>query len=180
MIVFSLVGGHDSHGGHFGDAGHHDVHGHEAAKWFSLRTLTYFLFVFGGVGAALTKLWPVAAMPLVLLLSAASGLTVGAVVSFAFNYLRKTDSGVRESDDSFVGLAGTMSLPFSSGGMGKVLVRRGDRSYELIARPRDAADRAAPQWKSVIVVEMHRGTALVTPVDDPAYKEIAAINHTQG
>ena len=179
MIVFSLVGGHDSHGGHFGDAGHHDVHGHEAAKWFSLRTLTYFLFVFGGVGAVLTKTWNVATMPLILLLAAVSGLGVGAIVSFAFNYLRSTDSGVREADDSFVGLTGTVSLPIGSGGMGKVLVRTGDRTYELIARPRDAADKNAPQWKSVIVVDMNRGTALVTPLDDPAYKEIAAVNQSQ-
>ena len=175
LLVFSLVGGHD---GHDGDLGH-DAHGHDSVKWLSLRTLTYFLFVFGGVGAVLTKTWHVAAMPLVLLLSVFAGVGVGGAASAAFNYLRKTDSGMRDSDDSFVGLTGRVSLPISAGGMGKVMVQRGDRTYELLARPKDSAAKGAANWKSVIVVEMNRGTALVTPLDDPAYKEIAAINQSQ-
>ena len=175
LLVFSLVGGHDSH---HGDLGHHDVSGHNAFQWLSLRTLTYFLFVFGGVGAILTKTWHVATMPLVLLLSVVTGLGVGAVVSLAFKYLGRTDSGLRDSEDSFVGLTGRVTLPFGSSGLGKVLVQRGDRTFELMARPLDAAARGATHWKSVIVVEMHRGTALVTPMDDPAFKEIAALNES--
>ena len=119
-------------------------------------------------------------MPLVLLFSSLSGLGVGALASIAFDYLRRTDSGHRDSERSFVGLTATVSLPIGSSGMGKVLVQRGDRTYELIARPHDAsAARNASKWKSVIVVEMNRGTALVTPLDDPAYKEIAAVNQSQ-
>jgi len=175
LLVYSLTGGHDGHG----DVGHHDVHGHDAVKWLSLRTLTYFLFVFGGVGAVLTKTWNAATMPLVLLLSAVAGVGVGAAASLAFDYLRKTDSGHRDSEHTFVGLTGTVSLPIGSGGMGKVLVQRGHRTYELIARPHDAAAKGTSKWKSVIVVEMNRGTALVTPLDDPAYKEIAAVNQSQ-
>ena len=175
LIVYSLTGGHDGH-----DAAHHDVHGHDAVKWFSLRTLTYFLFVFGGVGAALTKTWSALALPLILLIAVASGLSVGALVSLAFDYLRKTDSGGRDSDNSFVGLTGTVSIPIGSGGMGKVLVQRGDRTFELLARPHSASAGNASKWKAVIVVEMNRGTALVTPLDDPAYKEIAALNQSQG
>jgi uncharacterized membrane protein YraQ (UPF0718 family) len=176
LLVYSLTGGHDGHH----DAGHHDAHGHDAVKWLSLRTVTYFLFVFGGVGAVLTKTWSALAMPLILLFSVVAGIGVGALVSLAFEYLRKTDSGHRESDLSFVGLTATVSLPIGSGGMGKVLVQRGDRTFELLARPLDAAAaRNASKWKSVIVVEMNRGTALVTPLDDPAYKEIAAVNQSQ-
>lgn len=176
LLVFSLVGGHDSH---HGDMGHHDFHGHNPIQWLSLRTLTYFLFVFGGVGAVLTKTWHVATMPLVLLLSAVAGLGVGAAVSMAFRYLSQTDSGLRDSEDSFVGLTGRVTLPIGSSGMGKVLVQRGDRTFELLARPLDAAAKGATDWKSVIVVEMNRGTALVTPIDDPAFKEIAAVNQSQ-
>ena len=179
LIVYSLTGGHDSH--HDAGGGHgHDTHGHDAVKWFSLRNLTYFLFVFGGIGAALTKTWAGAAWPLVLLFAVVGGLGVGALVSLAFDYLSRTDSGARDSEQSFVGLTGTVSLPIAPGGMGKVLVQRGDRTYELIARPQDAgAAKNASKWKSVIVVEMGRGTALVTPLDDPAYKEIAAVNQSQ-
>ena len=172
------VGGHGGHGGH-GGAGHHDAQGHNPVQWLSLRTLTYFLFVFGGVGAILTKTWNAATMPLVLLLSVVAGLSVGGAVAMAFNYLRNTDSGAGDSDESFVGLPGSLTLPIGSSGMGKVLVQRGDRTYELLARPHDAAVAGASKWKSVIVVEMKGGTALVTPSDDPAYKEIASVNQSQ-
>lgn len=185
LLAFSTFGGHDSHhgdvghGGHGGHGGHHDAHGHNPVQWLSLRTLTYFLFVFGGVGAILTKTWNAATMPLVLLLSVAAGVGIGGTVAMAFNYLRQTDSGASDSDDSFVGLPASVTLPIGSGGMGKVLVQRGDRTYELLARPLDAAAKGASKWKSVIVVEMKGGTAFVTPSDDPAYKEIATINQSQ-
>lgn len=178
LLVFSTFGGHDSHDGgvgHGGDAGGHD---HDAMQWLSLRTLTYFLFVFGGVGAILTKTWHAAAMPLVLLLSAVAGLGVGTAVSLAFGYLRKTDSGASDSDDTFVGLPARVTLPIGSGGMGKVLVQRGDRMVELLARPADATAKGVSKWKAVIVVEMKGGTALVTPSDDPAFEEIASINQS--
>jgi MFS family permease len=175
LIVYSLTGGHDGHH----DAGHHDAHGHDAVKWLSLRTLTYFLFVFGGVGAVLSKTWSALAMPLTLLLSVVAGVGMGGLAAKAFDYLRRTDSGNRDSELSFVGLTGTVSIPIGGSGIGKVLVQRGNRTYELIARPHDSAVKNASKWKSVIVVEMSRGTALVTPLDDPAYKEIAAVNQSQ-
>ena len=175
LIVYSLVGGHDGH-----DAGHgHDGHGHDAVKWLSFRTITYFLFVFGGIGAALTKTWPGGTWPLILLFSIVAGVGVGALVSLAFDYLRKTDSGHRDTDATFVGLTGAVTLPIRSGGMGKILVKRGDRTYELLARPLDAAAKGASHWKSVVVVEMSGGTAVVAPTDDPTVKEIAAINQLQ-
>ena len=47
----------------------------------------------------------------------------------------------------------------------EVLVQRGDRSFELLAQPLDA--KAAPStWKAVVVVEMNKGTAIVSPVDE--------------
>jgi membrane protein implicated in regulation of membrane protease activity len=175
LIAYSLVGGHDSH---HGDAGHHDASGHEAVKWFSLRTLTYFLFVFGGVGAALTKTWSALAMPIVFVLAILAGVGVGALVSLAFDYLHRTDYGARASDDSFVGLTAAVTLPIRSGGIGKILVKRGDRSFELMARSLDASAKSAA-WKSVVVVEMKGGTAVVAPADDPSVQEIAAINQLQ-
>jgi hypothetical protein len=184
LLVFSTIGGHDSH---HGDVGHGDLgdgdagghHAHDAWQWLSLRTLTYFMFVFGGVGAILTKTWHVATMPLILVLSLVAGLGVGAAVSLVFGYLKKTDSGSGDSDDGFIGLNASVTLPIAKGGMGKVLVQRGPRTYELLARPHDGAAKGVSKWKSVIVVEMKDGTALVAPSDDPAYKEIESINHSQ-
>jgi hypothetical protein len=176
MLLFSLFGGHDGdgHGGHVGH-GHvgHDAHGHDALKFFSIRTLTYFLFAFGGVGAVLAKSWSWAAAPIVLVVAILAGLGVGAAVTFAFGYLQRTESGARESDDSFVGLTGRVTVPISSGsGMGKVLVERGGRTFELLAKPLETDGHTPAKWKAVVVVEMQRGTAVVMPADDPSVREL--------
>lgn len=168
LLLFSLVGDAD------GDA-NHSGHGHDAAKFLSLRTLTYFLFVFGGVGAVLSRTWHWAAAPLVLVAAIAGGLLVGSAVSYAFNYLRRTDSGARESEDSFIGLTGRVTLPIGPSGRGKVMVERGGRTFELTARPLETAGTPPTHWSSVIVVEMNRGTAVVAPMDDPAVREIASL-----
>jgi hypothetical protein len=167
LLVFSLVG-------HDGDAHGHDAHGHDALKFLSIRTLTYFLFAFGGVGAILAKSWHRTTAPLVFLAAAAAGLLVGAAAHYAFAYLRRTDSGGREAgDEGFIGLTGRVTVPIGSGSMGKVLVERAGRTIELIARPLETAGSPPAKWKSVIVVEMTKGTAVVAPLDDPAVKEIA-------
>jgi hypothetical protein len=51
------------------------------------------------------------------------------------------------------------------------MVQRGNRSYELVARPLDAAASGIPHWKSIVVVEMNRGTALVAPLDEAVLQE---------
>lgn len=172
LLLFSLVSGSEHQHDGFHHAGDHG----SAGEWLSLRTLTYFLFVFGGVGAVLSRSWHAGAAPLVLLVATAAGLAVGGAVATAFSWLRRTDTGHRESDDSFIGLSGRMTLPFGPAGAGKVLVARGDRTFELLARPYDRASGAPSAWNHVIVVEMERGTALVAPLDDPAVRELASIN----
>lgn len=162
LLAFSLSG--------FGDSSSHDFAGHDAGadhspfKFLSIRTATYFLFVFGGVGAVLTWAWQ-DSVALIAALATVSGLGVAALASALFQYLARTHSGDRQSDESFVGLSGRVTLPISPDGMGKVVVQRGDRSYELLARPFDTRTPPAT-WKSVVVVEMRRGTAIVSPVDD--------------
>lgn len=172
LLLFSLFSGSDHQHDGFDDVGDHG----SAGEWLSLRTLTYFLFVFGGVGAVLSRSWHAVAAPLVLLVAAASGLAIGGTVAAAFSWLRRTDTTNRDSDDSFIGLSGRMTLPFGAGGAGKVLVTRGDRTFELLARPYDRASSPPSAWNHVIVVEMERGTALVAPLDDPAVRELASIN----
>ncbi|MEX2178315.1 MAG: hypothetical protein WD801_06365 [Gemmatimonadaceae bacterium] len=171
LLAFSLVGDSDSDSSH--------DHAPSAWQWLSLRTLTYFLFVFGGVGAVLARTWHAAAAPLVLLLAVVAGLAVGGAASAAFAYLRRTDSGNRSADDTFVGLTARVTLPITRGGKGKVMVQRGDRTFELLARSLDVDAGNPSRWKSVIIVEMHRGTALVSPLDDPSYKEISSLSQSQ-
>ena len=181
LLLFSLFGDGHHHGA---DASHHDLDVGDAGQadiqdnpvqWLSLRTVIYFLFVFGGVGAALSKSWPGAAAPLIAVLATGAGAGVGAAVSAAFAYLKKTDSGARDGDESFVGLAGQVTLPFGDSGAGKVLVTRGDRTFELLARPFGGASGDPRHWKAVVVMEMQRGTAMVAPVDDPAARDFALL-----
>jgi hypothetical protein len=167
LAVGAFGGGHDHHGATGVDHSH-DSEG--AGKLLSIRTLTYFLFVFGGVGAALTWGWRDAYSIVVLALALLSGLGVAGLVAYAFRYLAQTDSGSRDGEDSFVGLQGRVVLPIGAAGLGKICVERGGRSYELIARPHKSASTSAG-WKAVVVVEMQRGTALVAPLDDPVLLE---------
>ncbi len=174
LLIASMLGGGDhGHSGHDGDIGHDVAYpggDGNAAQFLSLRTLTYFMFVFGGVGAVLTWKWDVAAA-LILALAAVAGLGVASIAAASFEYLRRTDSGGHDSEDSFVGLSGRVVVPIPSGGIGKVQVVRGDRTFELLARPLDDNATGMSSWKSVIVVEMSRGTALVTPIDDPILQQ---------
>lgn len=147
-----------------------------AFEWLSLRSLTYFLFVFGGVGAVLARSWPAAAAPVVFGVALAAGLGVGAAASLLFGYLRRTSSGDRDSDESFVGLTGHVSLPIPTQGTGKVMVGRGDRAFELLARPLDGVAGDPASWQSVVIVEMRRGVAVVAPSDDPRVRDISLLN----
>lgn len=164
LLVAAFGSGHDHHQG-LGDHAHADPNA--AAKLLSLRTLTYFLFVFGGVGAALSWGWTGASSLLVFPVALVAGLCVGGLVGYTFRYLARTESGALGGEESFVGLQGRMVVPIAEGGVGKILVRRGDRSFELTARPLDSAGADRSTWKSIVVVEMKRGIAIIAPIDDP-------------
>lgn len=171
LLAFSLLGGDGA------DADYDALGGDNPLQLLSLRTLTYFLFVFGGVGAVLSWAWTGAAAPLVLLLAAVSGVGVGTLASLAFRYLRRTNSGMHESEDSFVGLAGRVIVPVQREGIGKIVVQRGDRAYELLARAFNSTDADPGAWTSVVIVEMSRGTALVSPLEEPTLQD--APSHLQ-
>ncbi|MEX0908643.1 MAG: hypothetical protein WDZ58_02665 [Gemmatimonadaceae bacterium] len=163
LLLFSLLGGDSDADVDAFDSGN-------PMQYLSLRTLTYFLFVFGGVGAILTWSWTRAAALLVLPVAVAAGVLVAALASATFGYIRRTNSGDRDSEQTFVGLTGRVSVAMGEGGLGKVLVHRGDRVHELLARPFDAATGYV-FGTSVVVVEMNHGTALVTPIDPIALQE---------
>lgn len=169
LLLVSALGGDSDDGG--------ISHGSPGAfEWLSLRTLTYFLFVFGGVGAVLSRSWADAAAPLVFGMALAAGIAVGAAASLTFGYLRRTGSGDRDTDESFVGLTGHVSLPIPAQGTGKVMVGRGDRAFELLARPLDGVAGDSASWQSVVIVEMRRGVAFVAPSDDPRVRDISLLN----
>ncbi len=172
LLIASTIGSSDhGHDSKFSDdTGHHDGGHGNAAQILSLRNLTYLLFVFGGVGAALTWKSGIPSM-LILLVAVLAGLAIATVAAASFGYLRRTDSGGRDSEESFVGLAGRVVVPIGSGAIGKVQVVRGDRTFELLARPLDSQAGGISDWKSVVIVEMKDGTALVTQLDDPMLQQ---------
>lgn len=169
LLAFSLFGGD-------ADADASDLADVDALKWLSLRGLSYFAFVFGGVGAVLTFFWHTATAPIIAGLATGAALGVSAIVNSTFRYLKRTESGDRGSDDTFIGLTGRVTLPFGASGAGKVLVARADRNFELIARPFDDAHGDPATWQQVIVVEMQRGTALVTPLDPDSQDPLSLPN----
>lgn len=142
--------------------------GFSDAGWqqlFSLRNLTYFLFVFGAVGAALTLAIDGKPGLSVLLFSSGSGLAVAGVVHRVFRYLRRTDSSEVASDRSLVGQLARVTLPVGPGGIGKIELSFGGQRVELLARPFDAGPEEVQPIENgseVVIVDMTAGTALVS------------------
>ena len=71
-----------------------------------------------------------------------------------------------ESDDAeeLVGMTGTFVAPPSARALGRVVIRRGERTVAFAARP--VVGVAAPdRWDSVVIVDVYHGTALVAPVE---------------
>jgi membrane protein implicated in regulation of membrane protease activity len=139
-----------------------DAHG---AKILSLRNLTYFLFAFGATGVALNWIAPVTEA-VTGLIAGAVGIAAAAAAALLLNYVQRTESGERAAEDSFVGCTGRLTLPFGDGHAGRVMIRRGDREFELRARPFDSDSTRARIGTGIIVVEMDGGTALVAPVEE--------------
>ena len=172
MALFSVFA--DTHGHGDVDAGVHDAsHGVDSYKALSLRNATYFLFAFGVTGVALTWIWGGTRGLLTAILALGIG-GVGAGLSTAvFGWLRKSDSGDMPGDRAWLGASGQVMLPLSHGGTGKIMVTRGGRSQELLARPFDDDASQPETWSTVMVLEIRDGIALVAPneeltLDEPA------------
>jgi membrane protein implicated in regulation of membrane protease activity len=172
VLVASLLSGlTDGGGGHSAAAGHVDSGGlgdtgdGDAFKILSLRNLTYFLFGFGATGLALGLLGPLSGL-LTAIAAFVVGVTAAGASATLLGYVGRTGSGTREGEDSFIGCAGRITLPFAAGSPGRVMVRRGHREYELRARAFDGAARGASIGTEIVVVEMSGGTALVTPLEE--------------
>lgn len=164
MVLFSLLGDHGDGGADTdtGDIGHH---GADGFKILSLRNATYFLFAFGASGVLLEWLWRGEHGFLRALVAVTLGLVGGGLSSLVFGWLRRSESGELRGDSSWIGAMGEVTLPLSLDGTGKVLVTRGQREQELLARPFDESAPEPERWRSVMVVEMRQGIALVAPTD---------------
>jgi len=139
-----------------------------ATAIFSVRTLVYGLFGFGACGTALHVLWD-GGRPLGAGLAAVgTGLVSGGLASVVFRSLRRTEAGMIEGEEAFVGATGRVALEIGPDSPGFVRVRRGQRRVRLRARLAPLvgpAGQALPEGREVVVVEMKDGVAAVAPVD---------------
>lgn len=165
FLLLSLAGGGDADMEVEGLDGAADAgaDGDAASRIFSLRSLVYALFGFGATGTILAALGmgTLTTLPFSIL----GGMGAALVVSLAFRFLRRTDSGEQAGDASLQGLAGVITLPLGTGSPGAVAVERGGRRITLRALPHPASGGEPGSWSRVVVVEMDRGVALVSPLE---------------
>ncbi|HSJ13760.1 MAG TPA: hypothetical protein VK939_05060 [Longimicrobiales bacterium] len=158
LALLSMLG--DVFGDVFGHPAEGDID-HDGLHIISLRSGTYFLFAFGAVGVLLDWAWDGRLTLMAMLAALATGAGAALFSAYVFRWVRRTDSGAMPDDRTLTGLAGEVVLPLRQGS-GKIVVRRGGREYELMARPFGEAE-SAETWTRVVVVDVVDGTALVSP-----------------
>jgi membrane protein implicated in regulation of membrane protease activity len=163
LLLFSLLGDADSGDGADGAGDGHDADPH-GMRILSMRTATYFLFAFGATGvlAGLTRADALATA----IVSLGGGLLSGGLSAVAFRWLKQSQSGALEADDSLVGRVGRVILPLSENGTGKIEIQRSGREIELLARPFDKQPRTPEAWTTVVIIDVEGGTALVSPYNE--------------
>jgi len=145
-----------------------DLHtSHVASKVFSIRTVIYSLFGFGAVGTLLTYAFHSASTGATAAFAVVGGLLSGTLVNAAFGWVRHSESGALESEVTYSGQPGRVTLPLV-GTAGKVVVSHAGREVELRALPHPTAlEQGDPtSWKTIVVVEMKEGVALVAPAPE--------------
>ena len=174
MYLFSIFADTHGHGdvGSHADAGDHG-HAMDGYQILSLRNATYFLFAFGVTGVALNWMWGGTRVLFTALLALGIGVLGASISTFAFGWLRKSESGEMPGDRVWLGATAEVLLPLSASGTGKIFMSRSGRSQEMLARPFDAHATDPERWSSVLVLEIRDGIALVAPneeltLDEPA------------
>jgi hypothetical protein len=144
-----------------GDAAHMVEHAAAAGPWLPFLTMRFWTFAlatFGLTGALLTALdfGQLVAAPV----AGLTGVGIGTGVSWAFRQLRLSAPSGSTGLRNLAGRDGSVLLPISPGGLGKVRLLVDGQYVDLPARTRDAL-RLEPK-QGVIVVEVVDGVAEVT------------------
>ena len=131
------------------------------------------LAAFGGVGIILALAVP-AADELAARLAAASGIACAVLVlvltprpTMAPKQAAKAaavEADPSEDEEGLVGMTGTFVAPPSARALGRVMIRRGERTVAFAARP-VVGVTGPDRWDSVVIVDVYHGTALVAPVE---------------
>ncbi len=155
------------------DARAHDAIMGALSPFSVTRAACACLVAFGGVGIMLTLAVP-AVDGLAARLAAAAGLTAAVLVlvltprpvvaprSQMTAAVAQAES--TEDDEGLVGMTGTFVAPPTARALGRVVIRRGERTVAFAARP--VVGVTGPDgWDSVVIVDVYHGTALVAPVE---------------
>jgi hypothetical protein len=171
--LLGAIGGHEFGGHDHGAIGGHGADpsaDHAAAKIFSVRALIYGLFGFGAAGSLLTALQ--AGSFLTAIAAVVTGAVSAVMVTALFRLVRAEELPPALGDESYIGLAGRVTLPMQPGSPGTIAVDQGARRITLRALPhpsRTGVNTGA--WKAVVVVDMEHGVARVVPVEDDLIPE---------
>jgi hypothetical protein len=154
-----------------------DAHAHDsiigALSPLSLtRAACACLVAFGGVGIILALAFP-RAEALASRLAAGAGVAAAVLVTVlaprplpvaATSVAEAEGEDMSEDEEEIVGMTGTFFAPLSARALGRVVIRRGERTVAFAARP--VVGVAPPdRWDSVVIVDVYHGTALVAPVE---------------
>jgi uncharacterized membrane protein YeiB len=130
------------------------------------------LVAFGGVGIILALAVP-EADNLASRLAAAAGLAAAVLVLVLTPRPRlvaptavteEVRVDASEDAEEMVGMTGTFVAPQSARALGRVVIRRGERTVAFAARP-VVGVAGSEGWDSVVIVDVYHGTALVAPVE---------------
>lgn len=141
--------------------------GADFTNLFSLRAIVYTLFGFGAAGAVLHAIWGSGRPVLTAAIAGGMGLASGALISTVFGYLKRTESGTMEGEESLIGLRGEVRMAITEGGTGEVRIGSGSRQFRMRARADDLEDvgMALEAGRPVVVVDVKEGVALVAPME---------------
>ncbi len=134
------------------------------------RAASACLVAFGGIGVTIalafpdSERWAARVALLAGVTAAMLAITVTSKVSAIAPTRISPVPGGDEDDDALVGSTGTFVAAASKRGSGRVLIRRGNRTLEIAAKPAGGVMVPAA-WEPVVVVEVFQGTALVAPVE---------------
>ena len=135
------------------------------------RAASACLVAFGGIGVTIALALPDSdrlAARVALVGGVTAAMLAISITSRASAMAPSIMSPAREGDDQatdddgLVGSTGTFVAPASKRGAGRVLIRRGSRTFEIAAKPAGVIPGA---WEPVVVVDVFQGTALVAPVE---------------
>ena len=127
----------------------------------SFRSIVFFLAFFGATGLILTALST--GTVIALLLAITLGFFAASLNRRVFRYLKTSSVGSEVSDGALSGAFGRVTVPISVASKGRITCEVEGQTINLTAVPFDSHEQDEfGVGESVVVVEVHEGTARVS------------------